>query len=342
MKEKTYSKKLTKIEKEVLKLNKKGLTEFAISKKLNMPEPTIHHCLDNIYKKLNGKQFIKEDICGKKSLITAGFVLIISILLIGLVSASLNVQLSDQGTGVAHNNGTTLGSADLTVLIYDALSGGNLIYNETFISGISQGSWNVMLGAGSVDLPLEYGKVYYKDYLIAGEDTSFDGNDRQVFYSPLGDISDEDISPTINITTTGYGFFGWLGNLLNRITGLFVVDIDASGNINASNYTLNGTTIDDWSDVQATGTDTHVAGTGYLYNDSTTMYLNETQLNETIDSRAVDLTNYALKNQSETFADNLTIQGTVEIEGDLNMTSNNITTVDCITFISGGKICNSP
>ncbi len=28
--------------------------------------------------------------------------------------------------------------------------------------------------------------------------------------------------------------------------------------------------------------------------------------------------------------------------GALNMGSQNITTVDCITFISGGKICNSP
>ena len=36
------------------------------------------------------------------------------------------------------------------------------------------------------------------------------------------------------------------------------------------------------------------------------------------------------------------VNGTVKIEDDLNMTSNNITSVDCITFISGGKICNSP
>ena len=299
-----------------------------------------------------------------------------------LVSASLNVQLSDQGTGVAYSNGTVLPSGDLTVLIYDNETGGNLVYNETFISGISQGSWNVMLGAGSVDLPLEYGKVYYKDYLIAGEDTSFDGNDRQVFYSPLGDINGSklinsslpknklencsnneilkissgewvcasdatggSVNETVwnittsnylinssgilminetllnatidarasglgdnsswnesyardlflengtnldlgdkNITTTSYGFFGWLGSLANRITKLFVQDIDASGNINASNYTLNGTTIDDWGDVGG-GVDTQKKAEGYLYNDSTTIYLNDTKLNITIDGR---------------------------------------------------------
>ncbi len=37
----------------------------------------------------------------------------------------------------------------------------------------------------------------------------------------------------------------------------------------------------------------------------------------------------------------LEVNGTVKINNNLNMTSNNITAVDCITFISGGKICNS-
>ncbi len=52
-----------------------------------------------------------------------------------------------------------------------------------------------------------------------------------------------------NITTTQTGFFGWLGSLTSRITKLFVQDIDASGNVNASNYTLNETTIQDWNDI---------------------------------------------------------------------------------------------
>ena len=85
-----------------------------------------------------------------------------------------------------------------------------------------------------------------------------------------------------NVTTNGTGFFSWLGSLINRVTILFVQDIEASGNINASNYTLNGTTIYDWGDVD---TDTQKNATGYLYNDSATIYLNETRLNETIDSR---------------------------------------------------------
>lgn len=37
-----------------------------------------------------------------------------------------------------------------------------------------------------------------------------------------------------NITTSQTGFFGWLGSVLSRITKIFVQDIDASGNINAT------------------------------------------------------------------------------------------------------------
>ena len=37
-----------------------------------------------------------------------------------------------------------------------------------------------------------------------------------------------------NITTTGTGFFSFLGSLANRITKLFVQDIDASGSVNVS------------------------------------------------------------------------------------------------------------
>jgi hypothetical protein len=46
---------------------------------------------------------------------------------LSFATATLNVQLSDQGTGVGYTNGTALGSASLSVLIYDASSGGNLI-----------------------------------------------------------------------------------------------------------------------------------------------------------------------------------------------------------------------
>ena len=79
-----------------------------------------------------------------------------------------------------------------------------------------------------------------------------------------------------NITAMG-GFFSWLGGLGTRITSLFVQDVDVSGNL-----TLNGTSINDWSDVSG-GADTQKDASGpYLSNDSTTIYFNESLLNATI------------------------------------------------------------
>src|SRR3989344_5821921 len=202
------------------------------------------------------------------------------VLLAVQVSASLNVSLSDQGTGLVNKtNGTLIELANLTVEIWDALSGGNLIYNETFVGEIVNGSWNVMLGENSSNpLPLEYGRLYYKDYRINGEDASFRNITggmvgRQFFYSPLGDISEEDISSGANITTTGnmsanYGFFGYLGNLASRVTKIFVQDIDVAGDVNVSgnvNVTGNITAkffVGDGS--QLTG----VASSSYSYNQS--------------------------------------------------------------------------
>jgi hypothetical protein len=134
-------------------------------------------------------------------------ILFLGMFLISLASATLNVSLSDQGTDVTDtSSGELLASGDLTVTVWDALSGGNLIYNETFTNTIINGSWNVMLGENSSNsLSLEYGKIYYKDYEIDGEDASFTNLTggvvgRQFFYSPLGDISDEDISDSTNLT----------------------------------------------------------------------------------------------------------------------------------------------
>ena len=98
------SKILTKTEKEILELSKKGLTVFAISKKLDMPESTVSHCLDNIYKRLNGEPLIGEDVCGEKSLIDTGRTSLVTILL-SLFSffTFLNVQPSNQKTLVDYD-----------------------------------------------------------------------------------------------------------------------------------------------------------------------------------------------------------------------------------------------
>ncbi len=185
------------------------------------------------------------------------------------VFGTLNVSLSDQGTGVSDKvAGELLASGNLTVEIYDSLTDGNLVYNETFENAIVNGSWNVMLGENASNpLALEYGKVYYRDYSINGEDVSFtnltgDAVGRQFFYSPLGDVGSDDLADSA------------------------VTSPKLEQSINLSNAT--GYLWDNLFGIPLTfPSSTDKAADGfYLYNDTSTIYLNESQLNLTINSEA--------------------------------------------------------
>jgi len=69
--------------------------------------------------------------------------------------------------------------------------------------------------------------------------------------NPFNQVLNTTSDVAFNNITANTGFFSYLGSLVNRITALFVQDIDASGNVNAANYTLNGTTIRDWNDISS-------------------------------------------------------------------------------------------
>ncbi|MEK6842762.1 MAG: hypothetical protein AABX84_03005, partial [Nanoarchaeota archaeon] len=180
----------------------------------------------------------------------------IFLFLILSVSASLNVALSDQGSNVkTKSTGALVASGDLEVTIYDDPTAGNLIYNETFANAISNGTWNVMLGESTV-LPLEFGKTYWRDYKIKGEDVDFtlynlSTVERRLFYSPLGDIAGEDINQsakvvvsTINASRAEFSG-GWESNGVSirngnifaqtgyfyNITGLNVSILNVNGSI---------------------------------------------------------------------------------------------------------------
>ena len=176
-----------------------------------------------------------------------------------IISADSNFSLSDQGSNIKYkSNGSLVNAGNLEVSIWGSLSGNDLVYNETFLTVINNGSWNVMLGENlSNPLSLEFGKKYYKDYKINGQDLNFTDNNgvsfgRQYFYSPLGNIQGSQISSNANLTianltvsgnltTVGTGFFSFLGSLVSRINNLFVNNIDFNGIINGSgNITTTG------------------------------------------------------------------------------------------------------
>lgn len=132
-------------------------------------------------------------------------------LFLGFVSSIAPVALSDQGTGVrVKSTGSLVQSGSIRVEIYGSLNGTDLIYSESFPSGIQGGRWNLMLGGNpSNPLFLDFGKIYYKDYSINGVDVDFRdyaGNlvERQFFVSPVGTVPGAGyfVGKT-NYTTTG-------------------------------------------------------------------------------------------------------------------------------------------
>jgi hypothetical protein len=186
-----------------------------------------------------------------------------------LIILSFNVYavtLSDQGTDVKLTNGSTLELGNLSVKIYDNTTSGSLIFSQNFTNAIINGSWNVML----TNVSLEYGKNYYKDYLINDDDLSFDSNDRIMFTSPLGVISSEDI--------------------LN--SGIYDVDIY---NLSYSKITTCGSdeilkyVNGNWTCSNETDTQWNITTSYYLVNNSGVLIVNETLLNATIDARSTNL-----------------------------------------------------
>jgi hypothetical protein len=159
----------------------------------------------------------------KRGLILLAFSLMVFIS-VNFISAS--VILSDQGSNVTDKStGNLVNNGNLTVSIWTVATGGSPIYNETFVDAINNGQWNVQLGSNNSNpLNLNYDQEYYKDYAINGNDLNFTNStgsnvDRQAFYSPIGEIN------TTNNVTANYGFFNFLGSLLNPIMNLFVTKI---------------------------------------------------------------------------------------------------------------------
>ena len=90
------------------------------------------------------------------------------------ISAGL---LTDVGIDARNvSSGSLLLTGDLGITIWDNTTEGNLIYNYTFVGAIYNGSWNVVITPD-----LEYGKFYWKDYEINGEDLDYDGDERIKF-----------------------------------------------------------------------------------------------------------------------------------------------------------------
>jgi len=238
------------------------------------------------------------------------FTAIFLLFLVPFSFASLSVALSDQGNGVRNKaTNTSLSLGNLSVSIYDAPSGGNLIYSETFSGAIKNGSWNVMLGEdGANPLLLSFGSAYYKAYSINGEAAAFTNNSggvvsRQLFYSPLGDINTSvladgsitqaKLANSINLTNaTGYQWANIVGVPANISNGSGGTTYVYALNISGSTYLLNSSGIADINESRLNATIdsrallVRVSGDNVYILNGSILSLNESRLNSTIDARA--------------------------------------------------------
>ena len=133
------------------------------------------------------------------------------ILLVNLICFASAITDLVAFQGNVFDGGVSLSSGNLNISIYDSSVGGNLVYAENFSSAIVDGEYDVMLGQdgdNNAVLDLEYGKLYYLDMEVNGEDFDYGVDERQVFQAGTGNISldDLDFSDGENITL-GSGWF---------------------------------------------------------------------------------------------------------------------------------------
>ena len=203
---------------------------------------------------------------------------------------------------VKNSAGANINSGNIVVEIYDDASAGNLIYNSTsdFYNNISNGQVDVMLGSGTQQLNLGYGKDYYMEVYVNGADLDFRGKERQQFQAGIGNVSlgkmnvSSSFIPAVNSTfDLGNSVNGWWNNIFG-FTGYFLskVGIGTTNPTVALNVTGN---------VGVTGIVTANSFIGYGIGLTGVSSMN--------------YANLALTNQSNVFTSNVTISNNLTVGG---------------------------
>src|SRR3989344_4781283 len=270
-------------------------------------------------------------------------------------------------------SGIDLDNVNITVEIYDAATGGNLIYNSSsgFENNVSNGKVDIILGddTSGYELNLTYGTTYYMEITINGTEMDFNGNERQKFQSTVGNITEtrlnltgtlsvHSLEPAANATFdlgSGSNFFRNLFlETLNIIKPLNTSQIEDvylfnTGDTATGDYTFDSPTlhIDSGNNFVGIGTTTpanalNVIGSG---NFSGALWIGGTQITADSNVSGGGTTNYLVK-----FLDTATIGNsliyddgtlvgidTISPQGKLEITNSTTLNVPWLNVTDGGN-----
>ena len=146
-----------------------------------------------------------------------------------------------------------------------------------------------------------------------------------------------DLVVTGNVTTTNTGFFGWLGSLVSRITGLFVQDIDFSGTISSETGNINISATTGNIDTSGNVTSTYFIGNGSLLTGITGGNLGSSINTTEIEDATITADDLAADSVNGThIIDNVGLRNT-NVAGNLNVTQN-ITLGSSNLYEEGGEL----
>lgn len=135
---------------------------------------------------------------------------------------------------------------NITVRIYENSLGGIPIYDSgsDFDNFISNSQYNLMLGSGSNELTLEFGRIYYLDLEINDEDIDFGSNERFMFQSTTGTIKNISLSGDDLEVTDGNIITNTPPTAANHVATKGYVDANSGGGgveyLGVTNATSNG------------------------------------------------------------------------------------------------------
>src|SRR3989344_8561612 len=134
-------------------------------------------------------------------------ILALILAVIGLASSQeirAEIDLMSFEASLFDSSGDPL-NGNISIEIYDDASAGNLIYNssDAFLDNITNGKVDIILGdpSSGVDLNLTYGAAYYIDLIVNNNDIDFNGIERQIFQSSVGNITQSRLNLTGTLST---------------------------------------------------------------------------------------------------------------------------------------------